>query len=214
VTTQPIDSDALAEDMRAYQSGDTGAFDRLYAALGLVVRRYLRSVARDDGRLDDLVQETFLQLHRARRTYDPDRPVIPWALAIARHVFLMDCRVRRRKYDPAANQVDDRVMAMGRAPDEAVIARNELREGLKDMTSGTRQAVLMHHVQGWSFREIGQRLGITNTAAKLRASRGMQALRTRLSRARGKSTGGQRRVSPTPTSAGSSHKRTGGDEQQ
>jgi hypothetical protein len=35
VTTPLVDSDVLAEAMRAYQSGDASAFDRLYAGLGI-----------------------------------------------------------------------------------------------------------------------------------------------------------------------------------
>jgi RNA polymerase sigma-70 factor (ECF subfamily) len=184
VTTPPVDSDVLAEAMRAYQSGDASAFDRLYAGLGPVLRRYLHSVARDATRVDDLVQETFLQLHRARRTYDPGRPVIPWVLAIARHVFLMDCRTRKRKGDAASVEFDETIdageLGLERSPDEAVIARDRLRRGLATLTPGTRRVVLLHHVQGWSFREIAARLGINSAAAKLRASRGVNALRTRL----------------------------------
>src|SRR5512142_677198 len=149
--------------MRAYQSGDAGAFDRLYAGLGPILRRYLQAVARDAARVDDLVQETFLQLHRARRTYNAERPLIPWALAIARHVFLMDCRTRRRKYDAASVEFDDAVemteAGLERGPDEAVIARDRLRKGLATLTPGTRRVVLMHHAHGWSFREIADRLG-------------------------------------------------------
>lgn len=185
MTTQQTDAQALAEAMRAYQAGDAAGFDRLYAVLGPIVRRYLGGAARDDARVDDLVQETFLQLHRARRTYNPERPVIPWALAIARHVFLMDCRVRKRKYDPAAIEFDEQLpagqAALQRSPDEVAIVRDRLRHGLASLTPGTRRAVVLHHVQGWSFREIGERLGITGAAAKLRASRGVNALRSRLS---------------------------------
>ena len=184
MTTPLVDSDVLAEAMRAYQSGDASAFDRLYAGLGPVLRRYLHSVARDATRVDDLVQETFLQLHRARRTYDPGRPVIPWVLAIARHVFLMDCRTRKRKGDAASVEFDETIdageLGLERSPDEAVIARDRLRRGLATLTPGTRRVVLLHHVQGWSFREIAARLGINSAAAKLRASRGVNALRTRL----------------------------------
>ncbi len=170
--------------MRAYQSGDAKAFDRLYAGLSPVLRRYLQSAARDASRVDDLVQETFLQLHRARRTYNPERPVIPWALAIARHVFLMDCRTRRRKYAAADVEFDEAVetgdMGQERAPDAAMIARDQVRQGLATLTPGTRRVVVLHHVQGWSFREIAARLRINTAAAKLRASRGVNALRDRL----------------------------------
>lgn len=61
--------------MREYQQGRFEAFDDLYAALAPVLRRYLSSYARDGARADDLVQDVFLQLHRARHTYDPAYPV-------------------------------------------------------------------------------------------------------------------------------------------
>ena len=60
----------LRELMQAYQSGRFEAFDDLYAAIAPALRRYLLSHARDAAKADDLVQETFLQLHRARHTYD------------------------------------------------------------------------------------------------------------------------------------------------
>ena len=83
--------------MREYQSGRFEAFDELYASLAPALRRYLLSHARDAAKADDLVQETFLQLHRARHTYDSSLPLMPWAMAIARHVRLMDRRTQSRR---------------------------------------------------------------------------------------------------------------------
>lgn len=102
-----VEDQRLRELMREYQSGRFEAFDEIYAALGPVLRRYLLSQARDGARADDLVQETFLQMHRARHTYDSSYPLTPWVTAIARHVWLMDCRTRsHRPWAP------DDVMAM------------------------------------------------------------------------------------------------------
>lgn len=188
--TEQGPDDALCDAMRAYQAGDASAFDRLYAGLSPILRRYLHGAARDAARVDDLIQETFLQLHRARRTYDPGRPVVPWALAIARHVFLMNCRTRKRKCEAETVEFDSvahAVEGQSAAPDvdAAIIAREQVRHGLAGLTPGTRQAVVLHHVQGWSFREIGTRLGIRSGAAKLRASRGVNALRARLEPGKG-----------------------------
>jgi RNA polymerase sigma-70 factor, ECF subfamily len=74
----------LRELMREYQDGRFDAFDEIYASIAPALRRYLLSQARDGAKADDLVQETFLQLHRARHTYDPSFPLMPWAMAIAR----------------------------------------------------------------------------------------------------------------------------------
>ena len=87
----------LRELMREYQSGRFEAFDEIYASIAPALRRYLLSQARDAAKADDLVQETFLQMHRARHTYDASYPLMPWAMAIARHVWLMDRRTLSRR---------------------------------------------------------------------------------------------------------------------
>ena len=93
----------MAEDTRLrdlmveYQLGRFEAFDQLYALVAPPVRRYLLSQARDAARADDLLQETFLQVHRARHTFDPSFPLTPWVMAIARHVWLMDRRTASRR---------------------------------------------------------------------------------------------------------------------
>ena len=91
------DDQRLRELMREYQSGRFEAFDEIYASIAPALRRYLLSQARDGAKADDLVQETFLQMHRARHTYDPSFPLMPWAMAIARHVWLMDRRTLSRR---------------------------------------------------------------------------------------------------------------------
>ena len=100
---QPVPrSDASAgEDpsvwMAAYQAGQSAAFERLYHALAPRLRGYLISLTASVPRAEDLLQETFLQIHRSRHTYTPPRPVAPWAFGIARHVYLMDCRAWARR---------------------------------------------------------------------------------------------------------------------
>jgi RNA polymerase sigma-70 factor (ECF subfamily) len=161
--------------MREYQSGRFEAFDDLHAAIAPALRRYLLSHARDAARADDLVQETFLQLHRARHTYDPAFPVMPWAMAIARHVWLMDGRARSRRPSAAADVSEMDLPVRGEAASFAV--KTDVRRALGQVTAPRRSALIQHHVFGLSFKEIAQRAGIAETAAKLRSSRGMAQLR-------------------------------------
>jgi RNA polymerase sigma-70 factor (ECF subfamily) len=173
----PVD---LRELMAGYQAGDIGAFDRLYALLAPIVRRYLASLTYDRTRTDDLLQDAFLQIHRARHTYNPAYPVQPWALAIARHVFLMELRTRARKHGlEVADAAEDAQLPVA-STEAALVARDRLQHALQALTPGTRRAVLLHHLWGWTFEEIGARLGIRGAAAKLRASRGMATLREEL----------------------------------
>ena len=55
---------------------------------------------------------------------------------------------------------------------------DDLLRALDEVPDDRREAVLLHHVWGFSFREIGAMLGISERAAKLRSFRGIQALRT------------------------------------
>ena len=73
--------------MERYQGGDAQAFEVLYGRLSQDLRAYLDALvpAGHDGALLD---EVFLTIHRARRSYDPRRPFEPWVISIARHVAL------------------------------------------------------------------------------------------------------------------------------
>lgn len=168
--------------MRGYQAGDLAAFDHLYAGLAPVLRRYLLGLTREAAWTDDLVQETFLQIHRARQTYDPSQPVKPWAFAIARHVFLMSRRSRTRRHDFDRAELSDIEQLPQPGAENALLAKDQVRRGLSTLKAGTRRAVWLHHVLGWRFEEVGRRLGIKEEAAKLRASRGMHALKRELER--------------------------------
>ena len=174
----PEDGEGLRACMVAYQEGRIEGFDGLHAALAPRLGRYLSVLCRDRERVPDLVQEAFLQMHRSRHTYDRTQPLLPWAFAIARHVHLMDLRTRRRR-PAAARETPEDVEALfpvqaeaGRLPEQDLI-----RDALHHLGGERREAVLLHHVWGFSFREIAGVLGISAAAAKLRSSRGMADLR-------------------------------------
>lgn len=166
--------------MTAYQRGELEAFEDLFAALAVGVRNYLASLARSIDRADDLLQETFLQVHRSRRTYAAPRPVRPWIFGIARHVFLMDRRARGRKarHEEVAREELPEVPVAALAEDLPVTA--ELLAALERLPDDRREAVVLHHLHGFTFKEIGGMLGITGRAAKLRSFRGIQQLRGEL----------------------------------
>ena len=169
------DDARLRELMREYQGGRFEAFDDLYAALAPALRRYLMSHVRDAAKADDLVQDVFLQVHRARHTYDPSYPVTPWVIAIARHVWLMDRRAQGRR--PWATEDVTTMELPVRGEAAAYAEQTDVRRALGKVAASRRHAVIQHHVLGWSFKEIAQRAGIAETAAKLRSSRGMAQLR-------------------------------------
>lgn len=167
----------LRELMQGYQSGSLEAFEQLYAALAPALLGYLRSLTGETSQAQDLLQEAFLQVHRSRHVYRPDLPVRPWVYAIARHVWLMHLRTRSRR-PAASSELPD-------VPVPAEVAsladRQALRAALAHVLPDRREALLLHHVWGFSFNEIGQMLGIRPDAAKIRSSRAMADLRKLLS---------------------------------
>lgn len=171
-----MDDERLRGLMQGYQAGAIESFEALYADLARPLLQYLASLSRDRAHAQDLLQETFLQIHRSRHTYRPGLPVRPWVFTIARHVALMDRRTRGRRPATGAELPDLPV-----PPEVASLAdRQALTRALDGVPAKRREALLLHHVWGFSFAEIGQLLGIGPHAAKLRSSRGMADLRARL----------------------------------
>jgi RNA polymerase sigma-70 factor (ECF subfamily) len=171
------EAQALSMLMVAYQAGDERAFERLFAELAGPVGAFLRSLTRNVSRADDLLQETFFHVHRARQTYDPGRSAKAWVYAIAHNVFLMSCRSERRRgrhEELAQDELPDLPVP---AEAEALATKDAVRKALARLSVDRREAVILHHVQGLSFQEVGAVLGITTMAAKLRSHRAMGELR-------------------------------------
>jgi RNA polymerase sigma-70 factor (ECF subfamily) len=171
--------------MEAYQAGQLEAFERLYVALSDDVRRYFAVVLRDRATTADLVQETFLEMHRSRHTYAPPLPVRPWLFGIARHVRWRHRRLmlRRARHEDAgvdAETIDVRrdapSLSSARAA-HAPLDRRDVEDAILRLPATRREVWLLHHVHGFSFQEIADRLRIGVGAAKLRSSRAMRTLR-------------------------------------
>ena len=183
-----IGDDAQEDDlvalMVAYQAGRLDAFEALYRALAGDMRRFFAASVREPATALDLAQLTFLELHRARHTYRPPRPVRPWVFGIAVNVR----RRHRRDAASRARREADAPEAMGDAisPAPDVVGHVAMRRALEQLPEGRRRAWILHHVHGFSFEEIGARLGIGAGAAKLRSSRAMRGLRALLTGTRGR----------------------------
>lgn len=174
------DDEPLRQLMMRYQAGEIEAFDALYALAAPRLRAWFGRQRLDLGaQRDDLVQETFLQMHRARHTYSPNRPARPWIFAIARHVYLMDRRRRQRKQ--GRESADDPLSHPPvESPARAAEARDALSRGLAGTSRQRRASLLLHHYWGLTFGEIGRLLGVRPNTAKLRSSRGARDVRRHL----------------------------------
>src|SRR6185295_14928555 len=98
--------------MERYANGDSAAFAEVYDAVAPRLLRYLRKATRDAALSEDLMQQTFLQIHRARGTFIPGSSVTPWALVIAKRLMIDSARRRRREMGLFTNTAadDERMM--------------------------------------------------------------------------------------------------------
>ncbi len=177
---EPETEGDLVRLMVLYQAGELASFERLYAAVATDLRHYFTAATRDGGFVQDLVQETFMEIHRSRRTYLPPLPVRPWVFGIARNVLGRHRRKagrRARHEDVGIEPADEQRWSTAPPP---AIGSGDVEDALRRLPAGGRQAWLLHHVHGWSFQQIAGKLRIGVGAAKLRSSRAMKALRATL----------------------------------
>lgn len=167
--------------MIRYQGGSLEAFQDIYAQLAPGVRRYLLHLANGSEVADDLLQETFLQMHRSRAAYNPAYAVKPWVFGLARNVFLMNRRAARRWAE--VHDLREDLPEFSVLPEvDQLGSKDEIRRCVAALPPEQAEALLLHHEWGFTFDEIGGMLGISAQAARARASRGMADLRVSLHR--------------------------------
>ena len=179
-------ADATDAAMERYAHGDDAAFAEVYDALAPRLLGVLRKATRDGAAAEDLVQQTFLQIHRARGSFIPGAPVMPWAFAIAKR--LMIDRGRRQRIElslfkhPAADDDDFMLSAPSATPatDELLHARRmarRIQQRLDTLPETQRTAYQLVKQEGVSLKRAAELLGTSVTAIKLRTHRAYQALR-------------------------------------
>ncbi len=165
--------------MKRYVSGDLDAFEELYRLLCPRLFGYLLRLTRHRERAEDLVQVTFAKVHRARGSYIPGAPLLPWVLAIARRSFLDERR--RYKVRPEDLTGDGSVPEPTMEPGGVNLDLSEaLEKALGALPEKYAEAIQLTKITGLSVAEAAEVLGTTSTAVKLRVHRGYNILREEL----------------------------------
>ncbi|MFO0745475.1 MAG: RNA polymerase sigma factor [Myxococcota bacterium] len=170
--------------MERYADGDDAAFGALYDALAPRLATVLRRRVKDPELVAEVMQHTFLQIHRARASYIRGASVFPWAFTIARRLVLSEFRKRKRQIETAG---DDQLVLAAVAPEATLPDRRaEAREviqvfekALAAMPESQRVAFTLLKIDGLSLAEAAEVLGVSEMAVKLRAHRAYEALRAK-----------------------------------
>jgi RNA polymerase sigma-70 factor, ECF subfamily len=168
--------------MNRYADGDNAAFSEVYDQLAPRLYAFLFRHTRNETHVEDLLQQTLLQMHCARGTFKEGADVIPWAFAIAKRLFIDGVRRKRHEvslsHDGGEPQVDEALCSPA-CGDQLVYAK-ELCQSMADKLARTperlRAAFRLVKVEGLSPEEAAQVLGSTAGAIRVRVHRARQML--------------------------------------
>jgi RNA polymerase sigma factor (sigma-70 family) len=161
--------------------GDERAFRQIFEALGPLVLAIARRHGLRDAEAKDVVQQTFLGVHRARGDFRRGAPVRPWIVTIARNVIRDHLRRRYVRREDAL-ELDGPIEPRIEAPEYGVPSAETLlgwaHKALAKLPEAQRRVIELHYLEGRSFAEVAKAVGCSEGAARVRAHRGYETLRS------------------------------------
>ncbi len=176
-----------AELMSRYCNGDAAAFRALYGRVAPRLLAYLTRMAPNRTAAEDLLQQTFLKVHRARGSYVLGAEPLPWLYAIAHRTFLDSARKRKRArvelsrddtLPEVAAHVTGRPAAHVHPPRHDAALRKATLAAIDELPPNQREALVLTKLQGKSIAEAARITGASKGAIKLRVHRGYVTLRS------------------------------------
>ncbi|MBX9398614.1 sigma-70 family RNA polymerase sigma factor [Streptomyces sp. TRM72054] len=162
-------------------SGDHMAFEELYALVSGPVFGLVKRVVRDPAQSEEVAQEVLLELWRSAARFDPGRgSALAWILTLA-HRRAVD-RVRSAR---AAGEREQREALRAGTPAfdhvaeevEAGLEREWVRRCLNRLTALQRESVTLAYYDGYTYREVAERLSLPLGTVKTRMRDGLTRLR-------------------------------------
>lgn len=179
--------------MLRVKHGDEQAFTQLVERYQhRLVSIFSNLLGGDTTAAEDLAQETFLRVYRARNGYQPTAKFATWIFCIANNLALNSKRTSVRRKEVQLAPADSG--ALGMNPQEKLLAeksalmptrqadKSELQRivlgALDTLNERQRMAILLHKFEGLSYVEIGNAMELTEEAVKSLLSRARDNLRS------------------------------------
>lgn len=180
----------LEELMKQYQNGDESAARLLIERLSRPLFCFFANQMGNAGDANDMTQEAWLRIHRARHTYRPDEPLLPWVYAIARRVRVDNFRRRSRQARREVTRFDLPEVGAAGEPETNLPSFAELVAPLPD---SQREVLTLLKVNGLSIEEVAGATSSTVGAVKQKVHRAYDRLRVLLQEKTGRQlrTGGK-----------------------
>ena len=165
--------------MGRYQQADRRAASELVRMLSPKLLRYLAGPIYTRPYAEDMLQECWLRIHRARHTHRPGTPVLPWIFAITRHTRI-DAFRRRRRIQSRESALEELGEPPSPAPNVPRIPESDLWRLVRKLPPSQQEVIEMRKVSGMSLEEVARATGSTVGAVKQKAHRAYTKLRVML----------------------------------
>ena len=172
------------ELMVAYATGDPQAFEVLYRRHKNVLYGYIYRHAQDRALTDELFQDVWQNVIKARANYEPQGHFLAWIMRIAQH--RLDDYWRAKSHRPnAPTDSETRIAALSdeRTPETEATAfgqRRALRMALSELPDEQRTVLLLRLEQELTLEQIAEVTGTSRETVKSRLRYAMDKLRQRL----------------------------------
>ena len=156
-------NDISKETLRAWQEGCVKAYEEIVRAAMRRAYAVALGIVGNAEDASDLSQEAFMAAHKARATFDLERPFFPWFYRILRNRCLNFLRKRANRREVS---MDILIEKPGRteAPDRGVMKKERaeaLWQAIQELTPEHREIIILRSFQELSYREIADTLGIS-----------------------------------------------------
>ena len=162
--------------MAAARAGDDRAFEQLYGRYQRRIAAYVHGMVKDHGRSEDITQEVFMSALRRMRKTDSPINFKPWVYEIAKNACI-DAFRRSRRTDEVSFDADEglgagdhlKLVSKSPTPDAAVDARmtlDDLRGAFGGLSEAHHDILVMRELEGRSYREIGEKLGMSRSSVE------------------------------------------------
>jgi RNA polymerase sigma-70 factor (ECF subfamily) len=163
---------------QAYRPGSRDDFDRLYQSAYPRVFRTLTAILGDPAEAEDCAQDAFVQAFGAWKRWRPDAPAEAWIHRIAVNRAIS---YRRRAKLRTIGETIRRLGKPGPGHDPAeLVIRRDLLTALRSLPPKLSAAIVLRHYHGYTNREIGAALGVTERTVGTRLLQASERLRVLL----------------------------------
>jgi RNA polymerase sigma factor (sigma-70 family) len=144
------------------------------------LRRYAIALAGDVSTADDLVQDCLERAWKNRSTLKDEKAIFAWLRAILHNVNIDRVRLRRRRPDEAESLDAVQDTLSNAASGDGVAPSMDVIRAVNQLTLEHRQVLLLIGVEGLSYREVADELGVPTGTVMSRLARARERLRALL----------------------------------